>query len=358
MKGKVKKLDFTGMNIYVGIDTHLKKWAVTIFIEDSIFKTFSMDPKAHLLHNYLRNNFPNGNYFSVYEAGFCGYSIHRELIDLGIKNIIVNPADIPTTNKETVQKEDARDSRKLARSLSIGELEAIYIPKRSTEELRGFVRHRKTIVKDISRNKARIKSFLYRHGIGIPIELSQSALYWSSNFTKWLKTIKLTTDYGHVELNNILENVNYLRLTLLSINRKLREIAKRDEYKQQIKYLTSIPGIGLIVAMTIISELESILRFKNLDRLCSFIGLVPSTNSSGQNERVCNITPRCNQALREVIIESAWIAKRNDPALAFAFSKLCKRMKPNRAIIRIAKKLLNRIRFVLINQEEYEYAIM
>ncbi len=358
MKSKVKQLDFTGINIYAGIDTHLKNWTVTIFIDGSIFKTFSMDPSAEILNNYLQNNFPNGNYFSVYEAGFCGYSVHRELVKLGIQNIIVNPADIPTTNKETVQKEDARDSRKLARSLSNGELEPIYIPERSTEELRSFVRHRKTIVKDITRNKCRIKSFLCRNGIKIPNELSQSASYWSSNFTNWLKTITLTTDYGHIELTNILENVTQLRLTLLSISKKLREISKRDEYKQQIKYLTSISGIGLIAAVTIISELETISRFKNLDQLCSFVGLVPSTNSSGQNEKTGKISPRCNHALREIIIESAWSAKRNDPGLALAFNKLCKRMKSNRAIIRIAKKLLSRIRFVLINQKEYEYAII
>lgn len=66
MQSKSKKLDFNGVNIYTGIDTHLKNWRVTIMIEETYFKTLSMDPNADTLASYLRKNFPNGNYYSAY----------------------------------------------------------------------------------------------------------------------------------------------------------------------------------------------------------------------------------------------------------------------------------------------------
>ena len=358
MSSKSKELDFNGINIYAGIDTHLKNWRVTIMVEETYYKTFSADPNAFSLASYLRKNFPNGNYLSAYEAGFCGYSVHRELEKQGIKNIIANPADIPTTDKERRQKDDTRDSIKIARSLQNGDLDAIYIPSIATQELRSLVRYRKSIVKDLSRNKNRIKSFLYLHGIKIPTKLDSASRNWSSNFSRWLESIRLNTDYGHSVLTNTLNTVNQLRKSLLDVNKELRRIGRTEPYASTLKYLTSIPGIGLIVAMTIISELEDIMRFKNLDKLCSYIGLVPTTNSSGENERTGGVTPRSNKPLRGVIVESAWIAVRNDPALALAYSKLCKRMKPNKAIIRIAKKLLNRVRYVLKNQTEYQYAII
>jgi transposase len=357
MKSKSKKLDFNGINIYTGIDTHLKSWKVTIMIEDVYYKTLSIDPNGAVLSSYLKKNFPNGNYYSAYEAGFCGYSVHRELEKSGIKNIIVNPADIPTTDKERKQKDDVRDSIKIARSLQSGDLEAIYIPSVATQELRSLVRYRKSIVKDLSRNKNRIKSFLYLHGIKIPVELDSASRHWSSNFTKWLKNVRLSTNYGHHMLINTINTVTQLRNSLLDVNKELRIIGKTEQYANTLKLLTSIPGIGLIVAMTIISELENIMRFKNLDKLCSYIGLIPTTNSSGENERNGSVTPRSNKPLRNVIVESAWIAIRNDPAMALAYSTLCKRMKPNKAIIRIAKKLLNRVSYVLKNQTEYKYAI-
>ncbi|WP_084668464.1 transposase [Arenibacter nanhaiticus] len=100
------------------------------------------------------------------------------------------------------------------------------------------------------------------------------------------------------------------------------------------------------------------LRFKSLDKLCSYIGLVPTTNSSSGNEMVGSIPPRSNRYLRGMIIESAWISIRTDPALVLVFCNLCKRMRLKKAIIRIAKKLLNRIRYVLKNQTEYKYAIV
>ncbi len=150
--------------------------------EDIVYKTFSQDPKAKLLLDYLERNFPEGNYYSVYEAGFCGFSLHRELTDLGIINIVVNPADIPATDKELKQKEDKRDSRKLSRSLKNGELNKIYVPSRPSEELRGLVRYRRTLVKEPGRYKNRIKSYLYANGIKILFELNTVSKYWSGKF--------------------------------------------------------------------------------------------------------------------------------------------------------------------------------
>lgn len=358
MQGKVKTISFHGQNIYIGIDAHQKNWTVTVLTENSLLKTFSQDPDCGILHTYLQRTFPGGNYYSAYEAGFCGFSIHRNLVEYGIKNIVVNPADIPTTDKERKQKEDRRDSRKIARSLKNQELTGIHVPNKETEELRSLIRYRKTLVKEISRHKSRIKSHLYCFGITVPVSMAQASTYWSGKFTDWIKTVEQSTVYGDMVLRGTLETVKHLRDELLKINRKLRELEKVGPYCLEIRLLRSIPGIGLIVAVTLLSELDSIKRFKSLDRLCSFVGLVPRTNSSGEKDKTGRITPRSNRPLRGVIVEAAWIASRNDPALALCYLNLCKRMKPNEAIIRIAKKLLNRVRYVMKNEEEYAHSVV
>ncbi len=357
MNNKDNQINFAGVNIFIGIDVHLKSWKVSIMIDNIMYKAFSMDPDPNQLHKYLINHFPNGNYFSAYEAGFSGFSLHRNLSKLGIKNIIVNPADIPTTDKENRQKEDKRDSRKIARSLRNGELTGIYIPSCEVEELRGLVRYRKKIVEDISRQKTRIKSFLHFHGIAIPIEHTLGSQHWSSRFTAWLESIELNTTYGASVIKSSVEVVNFQRKKLLEINRTLKQISNEEPYGKQIKLLRSIPGIGQVVAFTLLTELEDINRFKSLDNLCSFVGLIPTTNSSGEKEKTGRITYRRNQALRAIIVESAWVAIRHDPVLSIAYHKLCKRMQANKAIIRIAKKLLSRIRYVMKNEIEYKYVI-
>jgi len=358
METKIRQISFKNQDIFIGIDSHLKNWKITIMLENTVFKTFSMNPSAKELAMYLKKNFPEGNYFSAYEASFCGYSIHRELEKYGINNIIVNPADIPTTDKERKQKEDKRDSRKIAKTLQNGDLKGIYIPSITTVEFRSLIRYRKTLVKEISRTKNRIKSFLYFQGICIPIELDSASKYWSGKFTKWLYTINFATKYGKLVMCNLIDTAEYLRTNLLKVNRELRSIYSSSTFSNKLKLLCTIPGIALIVAATILSELENIERFGNLDKFCSYIGLVPTTKSSGDKDKVGNITPRANKPLRGILIESAWVAIRNDPALALSFNELCKRMKKNEAIIRIAKKLLNRIRYVMKNETEYVYAVV
>jgi transposase len=358
MQTKVTKINFNGQNIYIGIDVHLKSWTVTIMIENIIFKTFSMDPSPEILANYVQKNFPGGNYYAAYEAGFCGFSVQREIEHLGIHCIVVNPADIPTKDKEKKQKEDKRDSRKLAKSLHSGDLEGIYIPSKKMEELRGLIRYRKTLVKEICRHKCRIKAYLHLNGIRIPENLNNASQHWSGKFTEWLKTVRLTTQYGDIVLNETLDTTEHLRNKLLKINRQLRIINKDSEHSGILKFIQTVPGIGLIMAITLIAELDNLLRFKSLDKLCSFIGLVPSTNSSGEKERTGSITSRANSSLRSNIVECAWISIRNDPALAYSYNELCKRMKSNEAIIRIAKKLLSRIRYVVKNETEYVQSVI
>lgn len=358
MENKVKQnLDFTGQNIYIGLDTHLKNWRATIRVGDSFFKTFSQEPDSEVLFKYLKKNFPMANYYSAYEASFSGFSAHRELIKLGIKNIVVNPADIPTTDKERKQKEDARDSRKIAEQLASSNLKGIYIPSIEAEGDRALLRFRRTLTKEIARSKNRVKSFLYYHGKTIPKQFADKK-YWSKRFTKWLQELDLPSESSRITLSEMVEIVEFLRKKQYETLNKIKVLSQTENYKKNIELLISVPGIGLITAMSFLTEIEDITRFSSLDKFCSFVGLVPMTNSSGEHDSVGNITKRQNKILRSLIVESSWVAIKNDPALMLAYQELVKRMKPNMAIIRIAKKILNRIRYVLREQKPYVYAVV
>ncbi len=151
MQTQINHLNFEGQNIYAGFDVHLKSWQVTIMSDQMTLKTFVMPPKPEVLSDYLHSNFPNAIYHSAYEAGFSGLWTHYKLQELGINNIVVNAADIPVTQKERLQKEDRRDSRKIARSLRNGELTSIYIPSIETLNDRSLLRSRAYLVEDMVR---------------------------------------------------------------------------------------------------------------------------------------------------------------------------------------------------------------
>jgi transposase len=106
--------------------------------------------------------------------------------------------------------------------------------------------------------------------------------------------------------------------------------------------------------MLFLLEVGDINRFKGFDRLNSFIGFCPDKNSSGETDRDRGITSRRHKRLRSALIEAAWAAIRIDPALMESYQALTKRMKGTHAIIRIARKLLRRLRTVMVTGVAYQ----
>jgi transposase len=348
------ELDFNGQNFFVGIDVHLKSWTVTILTEELMYKTFTQPPCAETLYNYLKRNFPGGTYHSVYESGFSGFWAHYKLREMGINNIITNSADVPTSQKEQLQKDDPTDSRKLARSLRSNELKAIYVPDPSTLGDRSLVRMRATLVKDMSRFKHRIKSFLYFYGINYPPQFEKSGTHWSKRFMKWLsEDVSLEHDTGREALKILVQEAEQQRELLLEVLRKIRLLSRSVKYARDVALLQNVPGIALITAISFMVEIENIERFANTDHLAGFVGLVPDRHSSGVKTNDGEMTFRGQKTLKSLLIESSWTAVRSDPALMMSYLSYVKRMEPNKAIVRIARKLLNRIYYVLKNKTEY-----
>ena len=353
MQTERKKLNFEGQKIYIGIDVHKTTWTVCFFSEHLEYRKFSQAPSAKLLKEYLERTFPGATYYSVYEAGFCGFHIHRSLEAEGIKNIVVNAGDVPATNKEKSNKNDKRDSRKLGRSLRSGELKGIYIPSRKSQEDRSLLRMRYTVRRDLTRIKLRIKSLLNFYGIVHPAAFSSPTKHWSHAYMEWLGSIEMEEKSGNTALQVLTGEAEEKRKEQLRVTREIRDLSKTDSYEKNYKLLSGIPGVGLISGMSFLTEIEDINRFSSADRFASYVGLIPSSHSSGEKEHNGRITRRAHSLLRDMIIESAWKAVRYDPALHLAFCKLTGRMNPNKAIIRTGKKLLNRIYYVLKNKREY-----
>jgi transposase len=345
---KGNKLDFRGQHIYVGMDVHKKSWSVSIHTEHFEHKTFTQPPEVEKLTNYLQRTFPGATYHSVYEAGFSGFWLHDRLTEKGIHCMVVNPADVPTKDKERAGKADRVDCRKLARNLRNGEIKGIYVPPRVKVEDRTLVRTRQSMVRKQTRCKNQITSILFFYGIVIPEESR-----WSRRFISWIESIRMERASGDLALKAHLEELKHLRQIIANLNRAILSLSRTEEYRTDVLLLKSVPGVSTLTAMILLTELSDISRFPSLDKLASYAGLVPDIKSSGETEYTTGITFRRNAALRTLLIESSWVAVRKDSALMLAFNKLSVRMKKTKAIVHIARKLLNRIRFVLKNRQRY-----
>lgn len=353
MQVQRNKFNFKGENIYVGMDVHLKSWSVTILTENNHYKTFNQPPQPETLAAYLQQHFPEANYYSAYEAGFSGLWAHYQLASLGINNLVVNAADVPTTGKERLHKTDSVDSKKIAYSLRAKELRGIHIPSQQTMEDRSLVRMRNSVVNDLSRLKHRVKMMLHFHGVKIPEPFINETLF-SRRFIKWLKEEAcLTKGLNKEAFIFLINELETQKQSLLTITQAVRRLSKGERYCRNMELIRSIPGIGLITGITFLVEIEDISRFSCTDKFAGFIGIIPSCHSSGEKESKGEMTPRGQNNLKKALIESSWFAARMDTGLSFSFNKYCKRMESNKAIIRIARKMANRIYFVLTKQTKY-----
>lgn len=349
---QVTKLNFKGQSIYIGMDVHLRNWKVSIFTKEFELRTMSMPPSVEVLIKHVHSMYPGADYYSAYEAGYCGYWIHRKLIDEGIMNIIVNPADVPTKDKEKKQKRDPVDSRKLARGLRSGELEGIYIPDELKLEDRLLIRSRYVTVRKQTRCKNQIKSVL--NFLGIIVSDEQIKSHWSKAYINWLKGLCKDNSSKSIKLKVLIGELEYHRKTISDITKLIRALSLDVRYKKYVKLLTTIPGISLLSAMIILTELGDIKTYNRIDKLASYVGLIPDEHTSGEKENKSGITKRGNRYLRNVLIESSWVAIRKDPSLLLCYKNYAGRTLPTKAIIKIARKLLNRIRYVLSSETEYQ----
>lgn len=357
MCAEQRQLDFRGQKFYIGIDVHKNKWVVSIRSNKLELKTFSMSPNPEDLSKFMNRYYPGGHYISGYEAGYFGFWIHRRLEQLCFKNIIFHAADIPTSHKEKVNKTDTFDSRKIARELENHSLKGIFVPDEFNQQLRSLNRLRHRYVQSQTRVKNRIKGHLSLYGIKIPDGI-QNRGYWSGCFIKWLEGIEFhhqsARDYMKICLSELREH----RRTTAEICRLLKQYVKEHGLSALIHRLCSIPGIAFITAITFYTEIIDINRFPDFDHFCSFVGLVPSLHNSGDKESNRGLTMRRNGFLRHMLVESSWVAVRKDPAILLSYTEYCQRMKKQEAIIRIAKKLLRRIRSVWKNDQIYVYGVV
>lgn len=349
-------IDFTGKIIYVGIDVHKKDWQVGFFYGGLVLGNHRLAANCEELIKFFKSRYPGAVLKCVYESCAWGFNLQRQLSAAGIECIIVHAGDVPGSDKEKKNKTDKVDAVRLARHHSAGLLDAIYVPDEDLQKERNLVRFRKKLLSDLNRSKNRLKSLLKFQGIEIPEKMDTPT--WSRNFIQWVK-VQAATDFLLNEVVELmLEEVEMQRQLLLKTERRIRKLMCSEKYAAKAKRLMSVPGVGPTTSNLFLLEVGDIRRFKGFDQLNNAVGFYPGSSSSGDKDIDTGISKRSHKQLRTMLVEAAWQAVRQDPAMLEAYQQLIKRMKPNEAIIRIAKKLLRRMRAVLINEQEYQKGIV
>lgn len=336
--------------LFIGMDIHKKSWSVHLRTDLFDHKGFSMPPDPSKLVDYVSNHFGDHEVALTYEAGCCGFTAARYFLNMGWTVKVVNPNDVPRSDKQLYQKTDKLDCRNLCRQLQQDQLHGIYIPTEPEEQLKSLLRQRNQVVKQLRKAKSQIKGLLLFHGIRVPEEFDNPN--WSKDFTQWLQDTKWTYATGTACMNSKLRILNLLKSEYLQTSNELR-VWCRKQHKTDYYLLKSIPGIGGLLSAAILAELGDIRRFNNEREFSNCIGVVPGIHQSSESESKMGLTPRCKALLRSYLIESAWVAIRIDPEIQAYYRKHAGR-NPKNVIVKVAHKMCRRILSVIKSGTPYQ----
>lgn len=344
-------------DIFAGLDVDKTSISVTFRDHGEMIKSMKIPYKTENLLSYVQKYFPNQKVAFAYEAGPTGYRLYDELIEEGYSCLVVAPSMVPKAPGERV-KTNRLDSNKLSASLRGGQLHSIHVPSETYRKLRHLTQLRDTFVRQIVATKCRIKALLLFEGIDFPEAPPGSQ--WSSTVIYELKELKVFSMSGAVrfKLDELISTLEFARAQLLKTQREIRRFCHEDpELIRCIEYLTSIPGIGWIVASHLLARIGDWRMLKSVRQISAFLGLVPCENSTGDRVNKGSITRSGDARLRGKLIQSAWSAIRKDPELREFYRRIHKRHPRDRAarkaIVAVARKLTTRIYSVLKEQRPY-----
>jgi transposase len=286
---------------YVGMDVH--KESISVYVlpgvgDEAIVEKRIENDLAKVRKLFLRWSREH-DLRCCYEASGAGYVLQRWLTGIGVFCEVVAPSLIPRRPGERI-KNDRRDARKLARLYRAGELTSIRVPSEEDESLRSLVRCRETFAKEARQSQQYILKFLRLRGI-----IWQGKSNWTQEHWRWLERLCFE-GYDRTVWQEYLTLLQYKLSRLEDLDKEIAKAAFSEGLREQVSLLCCLRGIDIQSAMVIVTEIGDFRRFATPGQLMSYLGLVPSEDSSGGVERRGRITKSGNSRCRRVLVQAAW----------------------------------------------------
>ena len=286
---------------HVGMDVHKRSIAVSMRSPEGVVseRTIPNEPKA--IARWIRKvqrELP-GSVRIAYEAGPCGYALQRQLAAAGLECMVVAPSLIPRRPGDRI-KTDRRDARQLAELLEGGLLTPVRVPTPSAEAVRDLCRAREDAKEDQTRARHRLGKFLLRHG------LHWGRKNWTQAHEQWLRGLRLDHPAEQATFDAYCLALDQVTARLRAVEADLETWANQEPYATPVAGLRCFHGIETTTAMTLVTELHDVRRFRRPRELMAYLGLVPSEHSSGDRTMRGGITKTGNAHARRVLVEAAW----------------------------------------------------
>ena len=284
--------------IKLGVDVHADSYRVVRQIDNATPQPAQKMAPEEFLQFAAKQLLLAEQVHSCYEAGPFGYGLHRQLLKMGVKNVVIRPQNWDEFGRKV--KTDQTDALALVQRLDRyvhGNAKALAVitpPTPEQERSRSHSRQREQLQKDRQAHEAQGRSLMLYYGYRVV------GRWWKK--VAWDGLQKILPAW----LIELLEN---LRLLIVCADELLQKATTAIEAQAQ----PQAKGIGLLTSQTLQREVLDWKRFKNRRQVASLTGLCPSVHASGQHSLSGSITKHGNPRLRRALIELAWRVVRFQP---------------------------------------------
>jgi len=289
--------------IWVGLDVHESSITAAVLGDreaSPLVRRLPADINA--VRRFFRTLSQRGVPRACYEASGAGFVLQRRLTDDGFSCEVIAPSLIPRKPGER-RKTDRLDAIALVRHYRSGELTPVAIPDAHQEAVRQLLRTRYSAQSQIADLKRRLVGVMACQGH----HFTAGGSHWTQKHRAWLDQLrKQLSGPLQTVLAIGLEQLEYLETQQRALDAEIERLAACPPWRAGAEALRCFRGIQTLTAMTLLTEIGDIHRFRSPRGLMAYTGLVPTEHSSGNRQQRGSISKSGNAHLRRVLVESAW----------------------------------------------------
>ena len=275
--------------------------------------------------------------------------LEQELLKKGLTTICVDARKMSRVLSININKTDKNDARLIAEALRCGFYTEVYSKSQEHVELNILMGSRRTLIETATKLKNTIRGHLKAFGIRLGTANNQK-------FSEIvIEAIKTRTGAVQVGVNGLLASFQHTIGQIQILETKIEALAREDE---DVKLLTTIPGVGVITAYTFISSLGDPKRFKNSRAVGAYLGMTPTQYSSGETKKQGRVSKCGDPEVRALLNECAFVilyATKSWSCLKAWGQKIKKKRGHKKAVMAIGRKLAVLMHRMLITRKAFEH---
>lgn len=331
-----------GYQRYMALDIHREYILLGAQNEEQVWVVTPRRVGIEKFPEWAQKNIRAGD-IVVLETTTNVWATYDIVAPLASRVLVANAAEVGEIANARV-KTDKEDVKRLLKLLIGGIVPEVWVPPMHVRELRAFISYRGRLVTTSTMIRNRLQSLLHKHNL----KLSEAGLLDRA----WWEAQKNISVLEKMQIRQELALLQEVEKLKVAVDEELQRQSTSSSWGKPALQIMQLPGVGFVVAMTVLAAIGDISRFESAKQLVGYAGLGAGVHDSGKTHKEKKITKKGRRELRWAMVEAAWRAVRMSPFWKAEYEKHLSRMrKPNQAIVVVARKLLVAIWHVLSKEE-------